>query len=62
MTKSEEITSLISQKFFLNQFIYSDIYLKKDNDEKEFCDCLIEFENVYVPIRSVGIEKRRNHF
>ncbi len=51
MTKSEEITSLISQKFFLNQFIYSDIYLKKDNDEKEFCDCLIEFENVYVCIQ-----------
>ena len=51
MTKSEEITSLISQKFFLNQFIYSNIYLKKDNDEKEFCDCLIEFENVYVCIQ-----------
>ena len=57
MTKSEEITSLISQKFFLNQFIYSDIYLKKDNNEKEFCDCLIEFENIYVCIQ---IKERSN--
>lgn len=51
MTKSEEITKLISQKFFLNQFIYTDIYLKKDNEEKEFCDCLIEFENIYICIQ-----------
>lgn len=51
MTKSEQITSLISQKFFLPQYIYTDIYVKDGSQELEFCDCLIEFDAVYVAIQ-----------
>jgi len=38
MTNSEQITSLISQKFFLPQYIYTDIYVKDGLQELEFCD------------------------
>lgn len=51
MTKSEEITSLISSKFFLKQFTYSEIYVLKDSQEQEFCDCMLEFSNVYICIQ-----------
>ena len=51
MTKSEKITSMISEKFFLPQYIYTDIYVKEGKLEKEFCDCLIEFSSVYIAIQ-----------
>ena len=51
MTNSEKLTNLISQKYFLKQYIYSDLYVKEGREEKEFCDCLIEFDNVYVCIQ-----------
>lgn len=51
MTISEEITSKISKKFFLSQFIYTDLYVKQGKQEKEFCDCCLEFESVYVIIQ-----------
>ena len=51
MTKSEKITSMISEKFFLPQYIYTDIYVKEGKLEKEFCDCLIEFSSVYIVIQ-----------
>ena len=51
MTKSEEIISLISSKFFLKQFTYSEIYVLKDSQEQEFCDCMLEFSNVYICIQ-----------
>lgn len=51
MTNSEEITSLISRKFFLHQYIYTDIYVKEGSQESEFCDCLLEFDTVYVVIQ-----------
>lgn len=51
MTKSEKITSMLSEKFFLSQYIYTDIYVKEGKQEKEFCDCLIEFSSVYIVIQ-----------
>lgn len=51
MTKSEKITSMISENFFLPQYIYTDIYVKEGKLEKEFCDCLIEFSSVYIAIQ-----------
>ena len=51
MTKSEEITSMISKKFFLNQYIYSDVFVKKESQEQEFCDCLVEFGSCYIVIQ-----------
>ena len=36
MTKSEKITSMISEKFFLPQYIYTDVYVKEGKLEKEF--------------------------
>ena len=51
MTISEQITSLISKKFFLNQYIYTDVYAKNGLQENEFCDCLIEFASVYVVVQ-----------
>ena len=51
MTNSEKLTSLISQKYFLKQYIYSDLYVKEGGEEKEFCDCLLEFDNIYVCIQ-----------
>lgn len=51
MTESEEITGLISKKFFLNQYIYNDIYVKIGKQECEFCDCLMEFGGVYICIQ-----------
>jgi hypothetical protein len=51
MTNSEKITSMISKKFFLEQYCYNEIYVREDNSEKEFCDCLIEFNNVYIVIQ-----------
>ena len=35
----------------LNDDEYWQYLLKKDNEEKEFCDCLIEFENIYICIQ-----------
>ena len=44
MTISEEITSLISQKYFLKQYIFDNLLVKEnDLSEKELCDCLLEF-------------------
>ena len=51
MTLSEEITGLISKKFFLNQYIYNDIYVMTGKQECEFCDCLLEFGDVYICIQ-----------
>ena len=51
MTRSEEITSEISKKFFLTQYIYNDLYVKEGSNEKEFCDCLLEFSNAYICIQ-----------
>lgn len=51
MTNSEKITSMISKKFFLEQFSYNEIYVKQNNQEKEFCDCLIEFNDVYIVVQ-----------
>lgn len=51
MTNSEKITSMISKKFFLEQFSYNEIYVRQNDQEKEFCDCLIEFNNVYIVIQ-----------
>ena len=51
MTRSEEITSMISKKFFLDQYIYNDVYMRKDTQELEFCDCLVEFGSCYVVIQ-----------
>lgn len=51
MTNSEKLTSLISQKYFLKQYIYSDLYVKEGGEEKEFCDCLLEFDSIYVCIQ-----------
>lgn len=51
MTKSEKITSMISRDFFLTQYIYTDVYVKEGKQEKEFCDCLIEFSSVYIVIQ-----------
>lgn len=51
MTHSEEITSEISKKFFLSQYIYTDLYVKEGTNEKEFCDCLLEFSNAYICIQ-----------
>ena len=51
MTNSEKLTNLISQKYFLKQYIYSDLYVKEGREEKEFCDCLLEFDNIYVCIQ-----------
>ena len=45
------LTSLIAQKFFLPQFIYTDVYAKTGDQENEFCDCLLEFESVYIVIQ-----------
>lgn len=50
-TESEKITDLISKKFFLNQFVFNDLYANKDSQEYEFCDCLIEFYNYYIVIQ-----------
>ena len=57
MTNSEELTSLIAQKFFLQQYIHTDIYVLDGKQETEFCDCIIEFSNVYVFIQ---IKERKN--
>lgn len=51
MTKSEQITNIISEKFFLKQYIHSDVYVKKEAQESEFCDCMIEFDEFYVVIQ-----------
>lgn len=51
MTKSEKITAMISEKFFLPQYIYTNVFVKEDKQEKEFCDCLIEFASVYIVIQ-----------
>lgn len=51
MTNSEMLTSMIAKKFFLPQYIYTDIYVKTGKQENEFCDCLLEFESVYVIIQ-----------
>lgn len=51
MTNSEKLTSMIAEKFFLPQYIYSDIYVKTGKQENEFCDCLLEFESVYIIIQ-----------
>lgn len=48
MTHSEKLTSMIAEKFFLPQYIYSDVYVKTGKQENEFCDCLLEFESVYI--------------
>lgn len=58
MTKSEKITSMISRDFFLTQYIYTDVYVKEGKQEKEFCDCLIEFSTVYIVIQ---IKERDEH-
>lgn len=51
MTNSEKLTSIIAKKFFLPQYIYTDLYVKNGNLEKEFCDCVLEFESIYVFIQ-----------
>jgi len=51
MTRSEKITSEISKKFFLTQYIYTDLYVKEGGNEKEFCDCLLEFSDAYICIQ-----------
>lgn len=51
MTTSEKLTSLIAKKFFLPQYIHTDVYAKTGKQENEFCDCLLEFESVYVVIQ-----------
>lgn len=51
MTNSEKLTSLIADKFFLPQYIYTDVYVKTGEQENEFCDCLLEFGSVYVIIQ-----------
>ena len=51
MTNSEKLTSMIAEKFFLPQYIYTDVYVRSGKQESEFCDCLIEFESVYVVIQ-----------
>ncbi|MCF2679920.1 hypothetical protein ABE547_14235 [Dorea sp. YH-dor226] len=51
MTKSEKITGMISERYFLPQYIYADVYAKENKQEKEFCDCLIEFSSVYIVIQ-----------
>ena len=51
MTNSEKLTSIIAEKFFLPQYIYTDIFVKDNDGEKEFCDCILEFESVYVVIQ-----------
>lgn len=51
MTHSEKLTSMIAEKFFLPQYIYTDVYVKTGKQENEFCDCLLEFESVYVIIQ-----------
>lgn len=51
MTNSEKLTSAIAKKFFLPQFIYTDVYVKTGKQENEFCDCLLEFESVYIIIQ-----------
>ena len=52
MTISEEITSLISQKYFLKQYIFDNLLVKEnDLSEKELCDCLLEFSNAYICIQ-----------
>lgn len=51
MTKSEELTNLISAKFFLNQYVYKEIYVKKGKQKSEFCDCLLEFDSFYIVIQ-----------
>ena len=54
------LTSLIAQKFFLPQFIYTDVYAKTGDQENEFCDCLLEFESVYKATTSdeIWFEKK----
>lgn len=51
MTNSEKLTSMIAEKFFLPQYIYTDVYVKTGKQENEFCDCLLEFDSVYVIIQ-----------
>lgn len=51
MTNSEMLTSMIAKKFFLPQYIYTDVYVKTGKQENEFCDCLLEFESVYIIIQ-----------
>ena len=52
MTRSEEITSLISKKYFLKQYIFDNLLVKEDgSSENELCDCLIEFSNAYICIQ-----------
>ena len=51
MTNSEKLTSMIAEKFFLPQYIYTDVFVKTGKQENEFCDCLLEFESVYVIIQ-----------
>ena len=51
MTNSEKLTSMIAENFFLPQYIYTDVYVKTGKQENEFCDCLLEFESVYVIIQ-----------
>lgn len=31
---------MISRKFLLEQYCYNKIYVKENDSEKEFCDCL----------------------
>lgn len=51
MTNSEKLTSMIAEKFFLPQYIYTDVYAKTGKQDNEFCDCLLEFDSVYIVIQ-----------
>lgn len=51
MTNSEKLTSMIAEKFFLPQYIYTNVYVRTAKQENEFCDCLLEFESVYIIIQ-----------
>lgn len=51
MTNSEMLTGMIAGKLFLPQYIYTDVFVKTGKQENEFCDCLLEFESVYIIIQ-----------
>ena len=57
-TNSEIITLIESSKIFLPSFCYMGIKVKQDKQEKELCDCLIEFKNCYVIIQ---VKERSNN-
>lgn len=51
MNASEELTSLIAQKFFFQNHIWTNVLYSDKLGEKELCDILIEFVDCYICVQ-----------